>query len=213
MPKSNTKTIIYLVRNSKVLRNYESYINNKDYDDRLESVILSVEGEILANKLADNLELKEIDVIYSSNYSSALSTAKYIAKNNDLSINVDFKLGERKVGVKKLEQIPKDFYDMQLHDFDYKMNYGESINDVCLRMYQCLLKIIDANKGKKIAIVTHSTCMLGLLSKYCSINFNNNVLELTYNNKVILEDSFSSPDLYELEYVDNKLIDIKKIIV
>ena len=50
---------------------------------------LSDNGEILAEELSDRAELKNIDVLYSSNYVRAISTAKYIAKKNNIKINID----------------------------------------------------------------------------------------------------------------------------
>ena len=54
-------------------------------------------GEILAKKLSELEELKNIDVLYSSNYIRAISTAKYIAEKNSIEINIDERLGERKL--------------------------------------------------------------------------------------------------------------------
>ena len=58
---------------------------------------LSIEGEEKAKLFAEKEELKKIDVIFSSNYTRATATAKYIASNNNLRINIDDRLGERKI--------------------------------------------------------------------------------------------------------------------
>lgn len=62
-----------------------------------EQIILSANGEKKAYELSLIDELKNIDIIYSSNYIRAISTAKYIALRNNLKINVDERLGERKL--------------------------------------------------------------------------------------------------------------------
>ena len=51
-----------------------------------EKIILTVKGEEDAKKISKLEELKNIDVIFSSNYVRAISTAKYIAYENDLDI-------------------------------------------------------------------------------------------------------------------------------
>lgn len=93
----NNLTKVYLIRHSKQL-----ILNgnmNKDEDNQIsnEKIILSVEGEKLANKLANINELKDIDILWSSNYVRAVSTAKYIANKNDININIDSNLDERKL--------------------------------------------------------------------------------------------------------------------
>lgn len=89
-------TQLYLIRHSKQLK-----IENKlDENDQInnEKIILSIEGEEKAKQMSEIIELQNIDVLWSSNYVRAISTAKYIAKNNDIAINIDVNLGERKLG-------------------------------------------------------------------------------------------------------------------
>ena len=59
--------------------------------------MLSVEGEINAQKLSNLEELKNINVLWSSNYVRAISTAKYIAFKNNIDINIDENFNERKL--------------------------------------------------------------------------------------------------------------------
>lgn len=91
------ETKIYLIRHSNQFRDFIYNYSNKDDNLKNENIILSVEGEINARDFSKKEELKNIDVIYSSNYARALSTAKYIAFNNQKSIHIDDRLGERKL--------------------------------------------------------------------------------------------------------------------
>ena len=72
-------TIVYLVRHSETLK--IDGIKNIEEDNQIsnEKIILSVEGENKARELSQREELNNIDVIWSSNYVRAISTAKYIA--------------------------------------------------------------------------------------------------------------------------------------
>ena len=89
-------TIIYLIRHAETVD--ENGIRNTSEDSQLinEKEILSVESEEQAKKLSENEELQNLDVIWSSNYTRAKATAKYIANVNNLPFNLDNNLSERK---------------------------------------------------------------------------------------------------------------------
>ena len=71
-------TIIYLVRHAETVD--ENGIRNTNEDSQMinEKEILSVEGEEQAKKLSKNNELKNLDIIWSSSYTRAKATAKYL---------------------------------------------------------------------------------------------------------------------------------------
>lgn len=79
-------TIIYLIRHAETIE--ENGIRNTSEDSQLinEKEILSVEGEEQAKKLSIHKELQNIDVIWSSSYTRAKATAKYIANINNLPL-------------------------------------------------------------------------------------------------------------------------------
>ncbi len=91
------KTTIFLIRHSEQLKLKGMYIASDDDQTRNEKIILSIDGERKAEKLSLREELQEIDAVYSSNYVRAVSTAKYISSKNGLEINIDERLGERKL--------------------------------------------------------------------------------------------------------------------
>lgn len=102
-------TIIYLVRHAETV--YENGIRNTNEDSQMinEKEILSVEGEEQAKKLSENDELRNLDIIWSSSYTRAKATAKYIAYKNDLPFNLDNNLSERKLGnLRELGEFMKD---------------------------------------------------------------------------------------------------------
>ena len=124
-------TTIYLIRHSEQLR--ENGIMNVLDDTQIinEKIILSVEGEEKAKLLSEKEELNNIDIIYSSSYVRAKATAKYIAYKNNLDINIDYRLNERKLGIidelKKLGEIYKNpFAIEQLIDNKLKNKDGEN---------------------------------------------------------------------------------------
>lgn len=90
-------TYIYLIRHSEQLKLKNQKDLSKDSQINNEKIILSIDGEKKAEEISKLAELKNIDNIYSSNYVRAISTAKYIAFQNNLDIIIDENLGERKL--------------------------------------------------------------------------------------------------------------------
>ena len=81
------KTTIYLIRHSELSKITEYLKCSENLQLKNEKTILSISGEKKAEKLSLNNEMRNIDVVISSKYIRALSTAKYIAENNNTKIN------------------------------------------------------------------------------------------------------------------------------
>ena len=154
-------TIIYLIRHAETAQ--ENGIRNTNEGSQMinEKEILSVYGEEQSKRLSENVELNNIDVIWSSSYTRAKATAKYIANNNNLPINLDSNLNERKLGnLKELGEFMKDKKTRdpsqeQLLDRKFKTSDGESAEDTRERMTKFFDRILKEYEGKKIAIVSH----------------------------------------------------------
>ena len=154
-------TIIYLIRHAETVN--EDGIRNTDEDSQLinEKEILSVEGEEQAKKLSENSELNNLDVVWSSSYTRAKATAKYIALKNNLTINLDRDLSERKLGnLKELGEFMKDKNTRdpsqeQLIDQKFKTSDGESAIETKQRMNSFFDRILKEYKGKRIAVISH----------------------------------------------------------
>ena len=202
---------IYLIRHSKTLKVNNTF-NNDDLQIQNEKYSLSIEGEQIAQDKLNKDELNNIDTIYSSNYVRTIQTAKYIAYNNNLEINIDSDLGERKFGINNWNELPQNFERNQLLDENYKIGNGESRKEVTDRMYNSILRILNDNKGKKIAIISHGTAMTFLLSKWCNIEYINNKLRYSFQKKLLLEGYIDNCDCFKLEFDDNNnLINIENI--
>ena len=75
------KTIVYISRHSEPFRDLKGdYKSDEKEQIRNEKNILSVEGERKAKILRKIAFLQNIDVLYSSHYVRAMSTAKYISE-------------------------------------------------------------------------------------------------------------------------------------
>ncbi len=154
-------TIVYLIRHAETID--ENGIRNTNEDSQMinEKEILSVHGEKQSKRLSENIELTNIDVIWSSSYTRAKATAKYIAESNNLPINLDNNLSERKLGnLKELGEFMKDKSTRdpsqeQLLDRNFKTSDGESAEETKKRMTDFLDRILKEYEGKKIAVISH----------------------------------------------------------
>ena len=154
-------TIIYLIRHAETVN--ENGIRNTKEDSQMinEKEILSVYGEEQSKRLSEHDELKNIDTIWSSSYTRAKATAKYIATSNNLTFNLDSNLNERKLGnLKELGEFlrdkkTRDPSQEQLLDTKFRTSDGESAEETMRRMNIFFDRILKEYEGKKIAVVSH----------------------------------------------------------
>lgn len=196
------ETIVYLIRHSKKLDKelLNEELNNENYQIKREKIVLSIEGERRAEKLSNLKELQDVDVIYSSNYTRAIQTAKYLAEKKNMQINVDIRFGERLHGIFKDKITLKEYYEE-----DYKNEEGESPKEVRKRMYEALLDAVNSNKGKNIAIFSHAGAITFLLTKWCKLE---NIYEdkrktLSFNGNIIFDKVFFAPEVFKLTIDEN----------
>lgn len=208
-------TTIYFIRHSqpfrKLLGEYNAY---EDEQLKNEKNPLSVNGEKLAEKLSKIKELQNIDVIYSSHYVRAMCTAKYIAENNNKKLNIDYRLGERKFGVNNISELPKNYFEDQFRNWNYKLNNGESINEVSVRMNEVVFEILNQNRNKRIVIISHGTAISAMLIKWCKVILNEKtkLVEFYFNNKLVFDGNWNCPELFKCDFDDdNQLNTIKNI--
>lgn len=209
-------TEVYLIRHSEKYRNFNNIINDDSFQLFNEKIILSINGEMLANKLANMEEMSNIDVVFASNYVRSIGTAKYIAYCNKIDVNIDKNFGERIYGINSIDGIMDDFNVKQWNDIDYKLPNGESRRDVTNRMYNALIRVINDYKNKRIAIVSHGTAISFLLDKWCDVfvNYNNDNkmnTKIVFKNKIIFDNNISAPCVFKIVFDDNNIISIENI--
>ena len=205
-------TIIYLIRHAETID--ENGIRNTSEDLQIinEKEILSVEGEAQAKKLSENEELKNLDIIWSSSYTRAKATAKYIANVNNLPINLDDNLSERKLGnLQELGEFMKDKNTKdpsqeQLLDRTFRTSDGESAEQTRKRMNKFFDKILKEYEEKRIAVISHGGSIKFFLLNWCTVNEN---VKLVYNKNTIL--NIKSPCLLKLTFRKDELIDLEQL--
>lgn len=201
---------VLLVSNTDVLKNACNW-ENVDEPEQVsyEKSILSCTGEDKAKKMANLAIFSTIDKIYASNYVSALSTAKYIARRNNIKINVDSNLDESKIGILN-DLTLEELRQRQFKDLNYKLRNGESLSESQKRLNDFILGINDADKT--IVVVTHEIAILSFLMLYCEAGYNyENELILSYHNVVIDDGVRDLPIVFEVDIEDSKINKIKKL--
>lgn len=88
---------IFLIRHAEQLKIDGKKKTKQKSQIQNEKAILSIEGEKQASKMSNIEELKNIDSLFCSNYVRAISTAKYICSRNNIKLNIDERLNERKI--------------------------------------------------------------------------------------------------------------------
>lgn len=204
---------VYFIRHAEPLKN-NNIVNVSDSSQiQNEKLVLSVEGEKQAQRLSKIQVMKNIGEVWSSNYVRAISTAKYIAKENKITISIDENLGERKLGdLNILQQMWKDkdinFTSAQLMDENLKNCDGESQKEARTRMRKITMDIIERSQVSNIAIVSHGAAIKFLLMNWCKLDENLNIL---YNNKIIVNKNIGYADIFKLQFENSNLINIEKI--
>ena len=155
-------TTIFLIRHSnsreiKLKGNHSLLDCNKN-------TRLSKEGRIIAKDFSTNKHLQNIDVLISSDYKRAIETALFFSKNKK-TFEINSLFGERIHGVENFSELPADFEQKQIEDENYRIGFGESQKEVRSRMYNALIDVLDNNRGKNVAIVSHSNAITFLLMK------------------------------------------------
>ena len=205
-------TIVYLIRHADTI-DEKGIRNTKETSQMInEKEILSIKGEEDSKRLSKNGELKNINAIWCSSYVRAKQTAKYIAEENNLQVNLDDRLNERKLG--NLEEIAIFMKDKKTRDPSqeqllypkFKTSDGESAEDTNKRMTEFLKECLNENKGKKIAIVSHGGSIKFLLLNWCKVNEN---MKLEYKDNEL---NVTSPSLLKLTFKDEELMNIEQII-
>ena len=205
---------IYLIRHSVQYKNI--YYQNSLLDEYTKNILtpLSSEGEKIAKKMTDKYFSNNINHLYSSEYSRAINTAKYISEANNIAINIFSNFNERKLGNTK--NIKEDFWLKQLKNEDIKTPNGESQKEVRTRMIKGIKIVLNSMIDNESAvIISHATAITFLLMNWCELIdafLEDKKRHLKYKNKTIINDSFKTPEIFKLTFTSkNKIIEITRI--
>lgn len=162
-----------------------------------EQAPLTTEGQLLAQAISRSFLDKNITQIYSSPFQRTLDTVQPTAEKLGLPIQKLDWFQERKVGAWLADF--DTFAQKQWYDFDYKEINGESLNDVKKRIlppFKNLLKGFD----EKTLICGHGTALSVLFHELTTGAFHYQDFK-----------EMAMPDLYELTFQKETLVQFKKV--
>lgn len=191
-------TEIYFVRHSKYDRRM---INTKN-----ETILLTKDGIRYAKRKLNIPELKNIDVLYSSEFLRAKLTAKVISEyNGNINVNTTKLINERNKG--DTSNVQSSFWNTQLIDEDAKTPNGESRKEVTKRMLNFINDVLDKYPNKKVVAVSHAVAITYVLMNYCKLvgfDYRSKYRCLQYNNKTIIDGIIDFCSVIRLTFDENK---------
>lgn len=203
-------TTIYLVSNNCFMNDLLVYKDYLDLDEKRKIRPLTVNGEKVALTIAKKKILQNADVIYSSSFFSSINTAKYLAEKNNIDIIIDNRIDDRKIGL--LEDKNLNLRNIQEHDFNYKLENGESLNEVKNRVRDLVKEIIKNYENGKVIMFTHNSCILALLSIWATKGFNyEERLILEYNDEVLFDGLKTDSDIVGIKFDGDVIKELKNI--
>ena len=203
-------TTIYLVSNNCFMNDLLVYKDYLDLDEKRKIRPLTVNGEKVALTIAKKKILQNADVIYSSSFFSSINTAKYLAEKNNIDIIIDNRIDDRKIGL--LEDKNLNLINIQEHDFNYKLENGESLNEVKNRVRDLVKEIIKNYENGKVIMFTHNSCILALLSIWATKGFNyEERLILEYNDEVLFDGLKTDSDIVGIKFDGDVIKELKNI--
>lgn len=201
---------LYFISNNLMSRASVVYPKTTSFQEAREKTMLSIEGEELAKKISTNKELSNIEVIYSSSYTGAVNTSKYLAETNKIDIILEERLKERTIGELGSNEY-RFLKGMQEHDFTYKLSGGESLEEVRTRMVECIKEILRSDY-ETVLVVSHNIALFSLFLTWCNKDYNlEDHLILDYQEEVIFDGIFHDCDFLKVSFDGNKVQEIKRI--
>lgn len=131
---------------------------------------LTEEGIESSKRVAQFFNDKNITKMYSSPYLRSIDTIKVLSQNLGLEIELVEDFRERTISDRWIENF-NDFAEKQWTDFTYKLEYGESLNEVQARNIKELTKLLEENSNENIVVGTHGTALSTILN-YFDPSFN-----------------------------------------
>jgi 2,3-bisphosphoglycerate-dependent phosphoglycerate mutase len=127
---------------------------------------LTQKGQHDAQKLLQVFKNIAIDSVYSSPYLRALDTVKYLAEYHGKKIIPCENFRERAIGSWVDDFLP--YIRKQWHDFDYKLEGGESLSEAQKRNIAELNRLLQQHENATLAIGTHGTALSTIRNYYDS---------------------------------------------
>lgn len=88
---------------------------------------------------------------------------------------------------------------------------GESLNEVDQRFTEFITEILSSS-NKKTVLVIHGIILMSYLQNNCTFDFDGRNFKLSFNGQEIIDRPLTNPDIFRIDYEDNKIVNITNII-
>ncbi|MCC2378528.1 histidine phosphatase family protein [Bacillus wiedmannii] len=163
---------------------------------------LTEKGSLDAHRVTDILKTEGIDTFISSPYKRAVltieKTANFYGKEILIYENLKecmFSSGDQVISDKEVYPLVKKMFSNP----DFILMEGESYKDCQRRVVKVLKEILMDFQGQKIVIGTHGLVMTLMM----------NYFDKQYGFEFLIHTS--KPDIYKLEFNDEKLLNVEKL--
>jgi broad specificity phosphatase PhoE len=195
---------IFLIRHSYCF-DFSAFENveNWHWDDFNKNMLLTAEGEDLARKLGEMAELGNVDAVFSANSTRAIGTAKYIARKNNIKIDVQNEINERAFANNFL-----------IRDIKKNENlYTETEKQVQARFQKWIDGVASRTEYKRVAVVLHAKILIIYLKSLgFDLSFNMHGYLLKHGTQTICDEAvIGNPLLLKLEFENGKFQSLENI--
>jgi broad specificity phosphatase PhoE len=200
LPKNNHHTRLFLIRHGDTVDEDAKKVYKGSID-----IPLSNKGIARMERVASFLSGYTIDVLYSSTLSRAIESARIIGNPHKLDVNKES--GFNELGFGKWEglsfneineEYPELFPLWSKNPVSYTPPDGEHLLDARERMMSALYRIIARQKGRNVAIVSHSGTLKIIISTLFALDLSHmykfaqdygcvDIIDIDDNNKVVIK--------------------------
>lgn len=160
-----------------VVRHGQSVSNvNGTFTGQMDSPLTEL-GVLQAQRTAEYLKDRKIDVIYSSDLSRAMQTAEPVARMHGLNIIPDVRLREicggdweGKCGAEIEEIYPENYAIWKTDVYRSTPDGGESFVAVAERVNEMLGEILQKHRGECVALFSHALAVRALACKWFGLS-------------------------------------------
>jgi probable phosphoglycerate mutase len=145
-----------------LIRHGETEWNTEGRIQGFRDIALSPRGQRQAQVLARHLATHAIDAVYASDLGRAIETAGPLARQRNLTVQIDARLKERGFGLfegstyaEAEAKWPNEYAIWRQRDPGHALPGGESFRDARARVMAALEEIAHRHAGGTVALVTH----------------------------------------------------------
>ena len=154
-------TVVYIVRHCESMANLShSFAGNADVD-------ISPKGAKQLECLKERFKNIKLDRVYSSHLIRARKTAEAINVGSGCEIEIDDSFIEMNLGIYDGKPVTcmtaEETYRWNNHPHDFEVPEGETMDEVCHRVFEGIKRVAKDNPDSAVAIASHGCAVRALI--------------------------------------------------